>query len=294
MPEPACLITGATGLIGRALVPLLSGWRVYATRRPGGTDLPAGIEAVELDLGRPWTAENLPERVDAVVHLAQSPRYREFPMSAPDVFRVNTAAALHLLDFAHRAGARVFVLASTASVYDFGPPRPVYGEDQDLILAENPGFYAAGKLAAEILSRPYGALLAVVILRFVQVYGPNQTADRLTPRLIDSVREGKPIRLSGPDGLRFNPTFVSDAASAVRAAMGLRQSATVNVGGPEALSLRGMAETIGRCLGKTPVFETSGPATQRHYVVDTTRMNRLLGPPKVSFEQGVRAMLHMK
>src|SRR5215213_4375742 len=100
------LVTGVTGFTGSALVRALAerGETVYALHRPGGAPLERlkGVELVEQDLSSPL-GEGLPE-VDAVVHLAQSRRYREFPEGAADVFEVNASATARLLDWARLVG----------------------------------------------------------------------------------------------------------------------------------------------------------------------------------------------
>ena len=61
---------------------------------------------------------HLPSHIDGVLHLAQSHAYRDFPAGAVDMFRVNVASTASLLEYARRAGASRFYLASTGSVYE--------------------------------------------------------------------------------------------------------------------------------------------------------------------------------
>jgi nucleoside-diphosphate-sugar epimerase len=267
----ALVVTGGSGLVGRHLLRLCP--EAIAIGRPA-VDLSA-----ELEPGR------LPARAEAIVHLAQSARHRDFPDGAADMFQVNVAAVARLLEYACRAGASTFVLASSGGVYaplarpllesDPTPPRP------DL------GYYLGTKLAAELLAAPYAAQLRVVILRLFFVYGPGQRAEMLVPRLVRSVLEGTPIALAGPSGLALNPTHAADAADAVRAAVSLGVSGpgleVINVAGPEVLSLRAIGEALGRVLGRAPVFSVSpGPAPS--LIADTTKMARLLIAPSRRFE----------
>ena len=106
------LLTGATGLTGRHVLALLAEDDdvVAVGRRDPPAALAARATWVRHDLAAPIDRAALPERVHAVVHLAQSERYRDFPAGAADVFTVNVAAAAALAGYAVAAGARRFVL----------------------------------------------------------------------------------------------------------------------------------------------------------------------------------------
>ena len=267
------LITGAGGLLGRHLLPLLEEQdEVFAPR---------------LDLSRPLDTATLPPQIDAVIYAAQSNRFREFPDAADDIFQVNTAQVAGMLDYARRAGARNFVYASTGGVYGTGDAP--FAEDSPL--ARGLGFYPASKLAGEVIAEAYASQLNVAILRYFFIYGAGQKREMLVPRLIDSVREGRPITLQGGDGLRINPVHASDAARATLAAARLERSAVVNVAGPETLSLRDMAETIGEAVGKAPVLEVRADQKPGHLIADTSKMAELLVPPTRRFADGIVELL---
>ena len=63
------------------------------------------------------------------------------------MFAVNVASTSGLLDYARRAGARAFVLASTGGVYDYHPD-PIRESEQD---PRPTTFYFRSKRAAELL-----------------------------------------------------------------------------------------------------------------------------------------------
>ena len=202
------------------------------------------------------------------------------------MFAVNVARTAELLDYAYGAGASHFVLASTGGVYA-PSPEPL---TEDSPLAERPGFYPASKLAAELLAHPYAGLMTVAILRFFFIYGARQGSDMLMPRLVASVREGRPIQLQGPDGLRLNPVHVDDAANAVLAATKLADSGTINVAGPQVSTLREIGELIGGRFGAQAAFEAvDGPSPS--LVADIARMRRFLFEPRVLLDSGIGDLL---
>jgi UDP-glucose 4-epimerase len=282
------LITGATGLIGSHLLRTFGPEdTVYALLRDGR--VVRGIHTLHIDLGRPWSIDELPDGVDTIVHLAQSDHYRDFPLRTEDVFSVNTVSTVKLLDYARATGVKQFVLASSGGVYGTGVNS--FSEDEVISAKGELGFYIGTRLCSELLSECYSPYLNVVCLRFFFAYGPSQRAHMLIPRLVDSVRAGRVIKLRGENGLSINPVYVADAVSAVRSAMSLPGSQKLNVAGPEVMSLRTMVEIIGATLGKTPVLEIEPAAPSQDLIADIAKMTMLLGAPTTKFEDGLRRYL---
>jgi UDP-glucose 4-epimerase len=247
------LVTGATGFVGRALMRRLAAAgheAIPVTRGPA-----EGRGAVRWDLGTEPAPASLPERIDAIVHAAQARNYRAFPGDAAEMFAVNAAATFALLDYAVRAGASRFCLLSTGTVYE--PFDRGLGEDAPLAPTSMLG---ATKLAAEVIARPYAALFPLAVLRIFTPYGPGQTG-RLIPNLIDRVRDGVAVQLSADGhGMRLAPIYVDDLCAMIVAGLDARWSGVFNVAAPQATTIHGVAEAVGRILGVAPWFETGAGA----------------------------------
>jgi UDP-glucose 4-epimerase len=291
------LITGAGGFVGQRLARLLAqrGQAVLALVHRAPEGAAAGrlaherIEVRAMDLEQP-RFDALPKGIDAVVALAQSPYHRDFPQRAREIFAVNVAAQLALLEWARGAGVRRFVQASSGGVY--GPAARIGVKEADPLGPDSQlGFYLASKLSAETLLQSYRAhFTTAAILRPFFIYGPGQRADMLMPRLIESVREEKPIRLQGPDGLRINPVYVDDAAEGFAAALALEGFHVLNLGGPEILSLRAIGEQIAALAGRPARFEAA-PGRPSDYAGDTALASALLGAAKTRFAEGIARTL---
>ena len=274
------LVTGASGFIGSRLIETLAGQHdVWAVGR-ASVQATRGVKWVEWDLAGPAPAGALPANLDAVIHLAQSRLYRQFPENALAIARVNVGATLELLDYARQAGAKRFVFASSGGVYG-GSSAPIK-EDASL---QPPDFYLSTKVASETLANTYRSLFDVVRLRLFFVYGRGQGPDRFISRLVRTVHAGEPVVLYGPEGIRVNPIHVSDVVRAMAASLGLDGSHVVNVAGPDVLTLRRMTELIAEKVGRKPNFEERPPETSRDLVADTTLMKRLLGPARERFAE---------
>jgi len=267
------IVTGAAGLVGRELVPALAAshqvWAV--TRRAQAASSIDGVTSVQADLASPDFVTQLPAAADVVIHLAQSPRYAEFPEGARDMFDVNVASTARLLEWARRSSVRQFILASSGAVV-------LPGHEQS--------FYAASKKSAELFAQSYADLFNVLVLRPFFIYGRGQRSTMLVPRLIGMVQSGREVRLTGADGSRLNPIHVDDAVAAIVSAVTKQVSGTINVAGPQVVTIREMSEAIGRHLGITPRFaaDNGEPAD---LTGDITMLREQLIAPQRTFDAGV-------
>ncbi len=277
------LITGGTGFIGSRLVTRLAGDHdVHCLVRHQPAEGVGGVRFCIQDLSAQLRPDELPERVDAVIHLAQSKHYKDFPDKADDIYRINVASTFNLLEYARGAGAKQFLYASTGGVYGTSYDRFVETDKVDPI-----NFYLSTKCSAELLIANYKTFFNTVVVRPFFPYGKGQSRAMLVPRLVHSVLAGEPILLRGEQGLHINPLYVEDAADALVQALTLDDSYLINLAGPRVLSLAEIGRTIGDLLGVEPVFdvaECEGGAS--HLVGDITTMERLLGAPRVDFAEG--------
>ncbi|BCJ39391.1 NAD-dependent epimerase [Actinoplanes ianthinogenes] len=109
------LVTGAAGLVGRAVLDLLAarGRPVTALVLDPVTDLPAD-RVVTGDARDPQVVAEALRDVDAVIHLAAIPHPDADP--AEEVFGRNSLATFTVLDHAGRAGIRRAAIASSYAI----------------------------------------------------------------------------------------------------------------------------------------------------------------------------------
>jgi Nucleoside-diphosphate-sugar epimerases len=246
------LVTGANGYVGRQLTALLAelGHEVHAVVRSHPERLPSGVLPVVADLSQTGWTDALPDEAEAVIHLAQSMQYREFPAGAEDMFAINVRSTFELLEWARIRKADDFIFAGTGSVY---PLRP---EPQGESASCAPlNFYAVSKFSAEKMVLQYGPFFRTRVFRIFSVYGPGQK-NMLLPRLARSVKSGNPITLAGGVGLRLSPIHVHDVCRILAETPGRDDLPEIlNLAGPECLSIRELSVELGRCLETEPVFE---------------------------------------
>ena len=203
------LVTGATGLVGEALVARLraSGVRVLATARSYAAEqavAAAGAQALHTDvanIGR-WRRET--DEAEVIFHLGL-PRLQP-PLRRLAARRRAGPAAAAAAALADLAGGRPVVMLSTGLAYG---DRAAAAADDDP--TDDPAAVAAAALAAE-------AALAGSDLRVVRapwIHGPGG----LARDLIVGLRIGR-FRVIGPGGNRWSMLGAEDAASALIAALG--------------------------------------------------------------------------
>ena len=271
-------VVGSSGLLGRALCHrlLAGGHTVYGYCRTGSP--PLGTLNVHLDLANDTIV--FPPKVEAVYYLAQSPHYRSSGDHAAHLHRINCQGAVGAAESARRAGATFFFYASTGSVYDpsFAPlaeTNPVH--------AATP--YLASKLAAEDALCAFERDMRLVRGRLFGILGPSPKG-RLPANIFRAVRAGVPVILQPSpaaddvDGLRISYLASDDAARILEALVDVtcsRSLPVLNVGGPEPISLRRLAETMGVYFRCKPVFER-GDAPRAGDLVADIRLLRQAFP----------------
>ncbi|MEI6986564.1 MAG: NAD-dependent epimerase/dehydratase family protein [Rhodospirillaceae bacterium] len=269
------LVTGATGFIGRALMPQLldRGWKVRAALRISDSTLPDGVELVtvgdvaDLPDWRPALKE-----VDLVVHLAA--RVHVMADSAPDALaryrRINVDATRQLAEMARNAGVRRFLLMSSTKAAGEGGPNPLteemppnptdpYGisklEAEAALREAANGKLASGKLANGNLA---GNSMTWVALRPPLVYGPGVGANFL--KLLGLARHGMPLPL-GAVRNRRSLIYVGNLVDAVIHCLvhpdAANHSFFIHDGEP--LSVPELINRLARLYGQPPLRQVAIP-----------------------------------
>lgn len=290
------LIVGGSGFLGQHTVKSLvqAGDRVWATHSVGKTPPPLrDVQWLATDLTSSQATDSWPRDCDAVIFLAQARNWRNFPACAGDVFRVNLDALLQTAQYAQTSGAKKLLVASTGTVY---ASSALALREMDVIDCNaSRTFYAASKLAAEILLGPYTKYLDITQLRIFMPYGSGINSDMLFPQLVKRVQTGQPITLQGFDGMRVNPIAAADVAEAFRRALDLVGSSVLNLAGSSEWTLREVGETIGKILGLAPRFEHQPNVPAPVVVGDISALcQALCWTPSIDLEEGLRSWLQVE
>jgi UDP-glucose 4-epimerase len=277
-------VVGASGLLGQALTTLLvsQGREVVAFVRPekvASCLASANIKFIGLDLESNFDIrENLLDGVAEIVYLAQSPFHNTFPRGAGSVSALNVVAPHRLAEQATECGVSRFIFASSGGIAQAKEVNESTGvnliSDSAPIREDQMGFYLTTKAQTEQSLSYFAPSLSICNIRYFFIYGPEQRAEMLIPRMINSVVERKTIKLGQNRGPLLNPIYVNDAALATSLVLGSDLQCSINVAGNEIQSLKQICETIAGVTGVEPIFENIDDAPV-DFVASTEMLNGL-------------------
>ncbi|MCD0448229.1 SDR family oxidoreductase [Actinocorallia sp. API 0066] len=176
------LVTGASGVVGRSLVPEFAGHRVvgmtHADPEPHACETFTGDLAADRFGLDPDSYRNLARDVDVVVH---SGARTTWGRPYDEYQRINVDGTRRVLEFAQFAGAPVHYV-STCFVYSLMLPDAPRLAPGNVVLP-----YITSKLAAETLLRESGH--PVSIYRPTNLVGDSTTGHSSRPQIVQAVSE---------------------------------------------------------------------------------------------------------
>lgn len=227
------LVTGGTGLVGRATVEALRDRghlvRVLARRTPGSRlDAIEGVEYRRADLADPATLHGCCDDCEVVVHAAAAVH---LPGGPEALERLNVGGTRLLVQEALRAGVRRIVHVSS-----LGAER---GTSE----------YHRTKRTAELLVRETAH--EWVILRPGNVYGPGESH---VARFMHAMRTWPVVPVPGDPDQRFQPIWIEDLACCIAQAAlePVHAGRTYELVGPDTVSMRELHEWVGAIVGRHP------------------------------------------
>lgn len=303
------LVTGASGFVGRHLLPALSGHRVTGTTRKEDPEkLKAFFSAADfvgLDIEDARAVEEVVRKVrpDACFHLAGVASVDEFARRPKECFRINVEGWLNVLEaFKKHAPTAAIALVSSAQVYGDVPAARLPLTEQAQVAPGN--FYAISKASCEWLAGSYAqtAGMRFRILRPFNHIGPGQSVSFVCSSLAKQVAQiqaglAEPVLHAG--NLRSKRDF-TDVRDIVRAyALALEKcedGQAYNICSGKTVAVQEILDRLCSLAG-VKVQVQSDPALKREadpkdFYGDSGKFRRATGwAPDISIEQTLRDTL---
>jgi UDP-glucuronate decarboxylase len=305
------LITGGAGFLGSHLCARLvdAGYHVlcldnfYTGHADNVAQLQTGPHAHRFDLIRHDVVDRYYAEVDEIYHLAcpaSPPHYQRNPVRTLKTAVIGT---MNVLELAQATGARVLI-ASTSEIY--GEPE-LHPQREDYWGHVNPigkrACYDEGKRCGEALTVAYAAQhgVDVRVARIFNTYGPRMHEEdgRVISNFIAQALRDEPITIYGDGSQTRSLCFYADLIEGlVRLMERPRDPGPVNLGNPEELTVRQIAELVRELSGSRSELvyrplPSDDPTRRRP---DITKARRVLGwEPRVSAADGIaRTIEHLR
>lgn len=269
------VVTGASGFLGSALMPLLRGVTevIGLSRRP----LDGLTTVADYTLVRPP-----PEAI--LVHLAETSNVATASLEAASHVTKSTELCRRLLEKPWKH----VVYTSSAVVYGdalASPRRP----DEPVVVN---GPYAEAKLACEERVQAAGG----TVLRLTNVYGQGMAAGTVIPDIIAQLDGKGPVLVRDAAPVR-DFLHVADAVAGIAAAIRAQPGGCLNLGSGTGISIGMLAALLLRLAGGTErevraLQPSPGPS---HLVLDVTQTRQRLGwHPEIALVAGLEMLLKSK
>ncbi|MCG9098022.1 UDP-glucose 4-epimerase family protein [Laribacter hongkongensis] len=244
------LITGANGLVGRALCSVLNPFVHNVVRAVRTSMMPWEVSIGDLNKDTDWS-KALGQGTDVVIHLAgQVPLTDSASMASGDRYtEVNALGTANLARQCALYGVKRFIFISTIKVLGDGKSKPY----RDTDLAVPADAYAISKWEAEQMLWQIAAEMGmeVVVLRPPLVYGAGVKGNFL--RLMQAIDKRRPLPLGGIHNRR-SLIYLGNLVDAICLCLTHPKAAgkTFLVGDGDDVSTPELVRQVAAALGRRP------------------------------------------
>ncbi len=291
------LLTGATGLIGRATTKALvsAGHEVTAVSRSGQANGATHTAACDLLVPEQVLATIRKAKATHLVHLAWHDDAKDRWISPANLNWM--AATLHLIQEFARAGGVRAICAGSCAEYDWSQTELTQIGMTEQTPLRPRTLYGAAKAGTGLALGQAGPALGLSIgwARIFFVYGPGEPPGRLLGDLISNLMAGKPVDCT--DGLQERDFLhVDDLARALVQFLGSEATGAINIASGIATPVRDLIKEVATQLDRQDLIRlgtipraANDPA---RLAADVTRLQQETGfMPHHDIVSGVAAVL---
>ena len=284
------LVTGGAGFIGCAVIDNLSfGKREFIKV--------SDDHFFQADILDEHTIDNIFDSVqpDRVIHLAAVhfiPYCNQHPFESSNI---NIRGTIHVLNACKKYQVKKVFFASTAAVY------PIYDEAVSENHPTGPmDIYGLSKLTGEHLCNEFHLQtgVPVIICRFFNAFGPNETNPHLIPEIQNQINAGlRKIKLGNLTPKR-DFIHTSDMANAVHSLMSYDSKGIdiYNLGRGIEYSVTEIVDAFSRELGETIEIEVDESRVRKvermHLLADVSKLKSTGWQPLIGIDEGIATLIN--
>lgn len=297
------LVTGGAGFIGSHIVEALIRKNHFVRvldnfssgKMQNLNNVIKKIELIKADIRSKDPCIKATKGIDFVLHQAALRSVPKSMNNPKEYNEVNINGTLNMLEASRKNKVRVFVFASSSSIYGDIDSFP----EKESFLPQPISPYALTKLAGEhycrIFSYHYG--LPSISLRYFNVFGPRQSLDDeyavVIPKFITCMlrNQSPPIYGTGRQSRDF--TYVDNVVEAnILATKKINLGGQVfNIASGKNYSVLQLVKILNEIMGKKikPIFLNPRPGDVFKTLADLSRSRKVLGfSPKINFLEGLK------
>ena len=293
------LVTGGGGMIGRSLVKLLldRGAKITIADLTKPTDLPEGVEHVQVDLRFFDNCLDICKGKDYVFHLAGVKGSPKMCAEQPVDFMVpmlqfNT----NMMQAAFDANVKWYLYTSSVGVY---APAEVFVEDTvwNTMPSPNDRFAGWAKRMGELQAEAYGIQYGrknISIVRPANVYGAydnfNPANAMVVPSLIRKAQENDVLEVWGDGSQIRDFIHADDVALGMIYAVEKQIIEPINLGSGKGYSIKEVVDMVVKHSGKQLEVKwlTDKPAGDKIRLFDMARAKSYGFDISISLEEGIK------
>ena len=254
-------------------------------------NIPKGIKFIKGDLSQKKTISLLPKRCYQILHLAgQSSGEVSFDDPAHDLEK-NTLSTLNLISYGIKQKVKLFLFASSMSVYGEILKKKATEKDECNPLS----CYGVSKLTSEKYLKIFSKKLPFVSLRMFNVYGPGQDMNNLRQGMVSiylaQAITKKKIIVKGSLNRVRDFIYIDDVVEGWFQASKSKKSRNqvINIGSGVPITVKKLIKLITKKIKKVTYKSSKGTKGDQNYVCSDNRSMKLkLGIKKfVSLEKGL-------
>jgi dTDP-glucose 4,6-dehydratase len=338
VPDTVICVTGGAGFIGSQFINYV--WRKYSHVRIVNIDClyycanVLNIDSCVREEGAPSSskpryifkkfnisainaASDLREMFQAegvthVVHFAAQSHVQNSFGESLQYTQDNVVGTHNLLEASRQyAKLSLFIHVSTDEVYGESMLNSDerHKTEQSVLCPTNP--YAATKAAAELIAQSYyhSFKLPLIITRGNNVFGPNQYPEKLIPKFIQCLQEGRKLPVQGDGSQLRSFVHVLDVCRAFDVIMNRGKIGEIyNIGSNDATeySVIDVAKMLIKLIKGVNIGDAADvsdvdwidyvedrPFNDRRYYISSEKLNRLGWRAQIDFESGLADMLKL-
>jgi UDP-glucose 4-epimerase len=298
------LVTGGAGFIGKHLVKYFldnnNSVTIFdnfsnSTRKSINHLIKKGAKIIEGDITKILDLEKITKDHEIVIHLAAKISVSESISNPSKTFLVNVNGTRNILEVCKKNNFKHIIIASSAAVYGEGVEDIKLKENQKL-KPISPYGESKMKMEQEIEMFLKNKNITYTILRFFNIYGPNQSDEYagVISKFLKKIKQNENLEIFGDGSQTRDFVSINDIVNSINYAMQQQKSGIYNIGSGKSITIKELAEKIiflSKKKLKILYFNTKNNEIKYSQALIESSKTDLKYSPKINLDKGIKELL---